>query len=45
MNHSKVTHPEKGEEGDVSLFNTTSLVVMFIPASSIEAPIMTVLTG
>lgn len=38
----KVTHPEKKEEGSVSLSNKTRLIAMFAPLSSTEAA-MTVL--
>lgn len=45
MNHSKVTYPEKREEGHVSLFSTARLVAVFTPVISIEALLMTILTG
>lgn len=38
----QVTHPEKKEEGSVSLSNKTRLVAMFAPVSSTEAALMTV---
>lgn len=39
----KVTHPEKKEEGSMSLSSKTRLVAMFTPVTSTEAAIMTVL--
>lgn len=44
MNHCKFPHPDKGERGSVSLFSTR-FVVTFTTVSSIEAPIMTILTS